>query len=44
MVASIAMPTVRLKVTASDVKYWSDTLLAQGMIKAPPDVASLVVD
>jgi NitT/TauT family transport system substrate-binding protein len=44
VVASIAMPTVRLKVTASDVKYWSDTLLAQGMIKAPPDVASLVVD
>jgi NitT/TauT family transport system substrate-binding protein len=44
VVAAIAMPTVRLKVPASDVKYWSDTLLAQGMIKAPPDVASLVVN
>jgi NitT/TauT family transport system substrate-binding protein len=44
VVASVALPTLRLKVPASDVKYWSDTLLAQGMIKVPPDTASLIVD
>jgi NitT/TauT family transport system substrate-binding protein len=44
VIASIALPTLRLKVPGSDVKYWSDTLLAQGMIKVPPDTARLVVD
>lgn len=44
VIASIALPTLRLKVPASDVKYWSDTLLAQGMIKVPADAASLIVD
>jgi len=43
-IASIALPTLRLKVPASDVRYWSDTLLAQGMIKLPTDAAGLLVD
>jgi len=32
VIASVTLPTLRLQVPLNDVKYWSDTLLAQGMI------------
>ena len=43
VVASVALPTLKLSVPVSDVKYWSDTLFAQGIIRTRPDPAALVV-
>ncbi|MGA9024787.1 MAG: ABC transporter substrate-binding protein [Steroidobacteraceae bacterium] len=44
VIASVTLPTLRLQVPLNDVKYWSDTLLAQGMIKVPADPANLVIN
>lgn len=43
VVASAVLPTLELTVPASDVKEWSDTLRAQGMIESMPDAARLVI-
>ena len=36
VIAAMSLPTLRLPVPRSDVRYWSDSLLAQGMIKSRP--------
>jgi NitT/TauT family transport system substrate-binding protein len=43
VVASVMLPTLKLTVPESDVNYWSDTLLAQGVLRARPDAAKLVI-
>lgn len=44
VVAEMTLPTLRLAVPPSDVRYWSDSLLAQGMIASPADPHALVID
>jgi NitT/TauT family transport system substrate-binding protein len=41
--ASIALPTLKLGVPLSDLEYWSATLHEQGVIKAQPEAARLLV-
>ncbi len=43
VVASMVLPTLKLSVPAGDVRYWSETLLAQGVIRSAPDATTLVV-
>jgi NitT/TauT family transport system substrate-binding protein len=43
VVASIALPKLKIDVPASDVKYWIETLADQGVTKTRPDATKLVV-
>jgi NitT/TauT family transport system substrate-binding protein len=42
VVASVMLPTLKLAVPESDVNYWIDTLLTQGILRTRPDAAKLV--
>jgi NitT/TauT family transport system substrate-binding protein len=44
VVAEMTLPTLRLTVPRSDVRYWSDSLVAQGMIRSPANPDVLVVN
>jgi NitT/TauT family transport system substrate-binding protein len=43
VVAAVMLPTLKLAVPESDVNFWGDTLLAQGILRARPDAAKLVI-
>jgi NitT/TauT family transport system substrate-binding protein len=41
---TMVLPKLLVTVPPSDVRYWADTLLAQGMIRKNPDVNKLVIN
>lgn len=43
-VASIVLPALKVRVPVSDVKYWEDIMLAQGLLRTRPDPAALVIN
>jgi NitT/TauT family transport system substrate-binding protein len=44
VVATMVLPTFEVRVPESDVRYWAETLLSQGLIRKLPDTHKLVVD
>jgi NitT/TauT family transport system substrate-binding protein len=44
VVASAVLPGLNAKIPVSDVQYWIDTLLAEGIIRSRPDAAKLVIN
>jgi hypothetical protein len=43
VVATSVLPRLELNVTASDMDYWSSTLVAQGIVGHRADAAKLIV-
>jgi NitT/TauT family transport system substrate-binding protein len=41
---TLVMPTIRVQVPASDLTYWTDMLLAQGLIRKRPNATGLLVN
>lgn len=44
VIASVVLPTLKLTVPATDLQYWSDTLLSQGITKAAHRAAPLTIN
>lgn len=44
IIDTLVLPVLRLEVPLSDVNYWADTLLRQGLIRTRPDAARLIVN
>jgi NitT/TauT family transport system substrate-binding protein len=43
-VASIVLPTLKVRVPVSDLKFWADIMLAQGSLRGRPNPAALVIN
>jgi NitT/TauT family transport system substrate-binding protein len=43
VVTNMVLPTLKLNVPPGDMRYWAETLLAQGMIHSIPDAPSLLM-
>jgi NitT/TauT family transport system substrate-binding protein len=44
VVESVVLPTLKLTVPPSDLRWWAETLQSQGMIKAMPNTDRLVIN